>query len=136
MAGVTELTGSITSGPQSVVDTTFPSMQDTVQLRLTPSPKQWQCCTGAMSRNVASPSSYVTLDGIGSAATVTHADFLYLRCNATLRLKMTQVDGITTLVSEQDVSGLIVVEKPSGGCITLLEVKGTATLEYLAAGQS
>jgi len=136
MSGVIELSGTIVAGPTTITDTTFPGMQGNVPLHTTPTPKGWQVCTGMMSRNVASPAAYVTLDGIGASAGVTHADFLYLRCNSTLRLRITAVDGLGTLLSEQDVNGLFIIEKPSGSTITLLEAKGTATVEYLASGQS
>ena len=135
MSGVIDLSGTIFAGPPNVTDTTFPNMRDTVDLHTTPTQRQYAVCTGALSRTIASTGAYVTLGGIGPTDTVTKADFLYLRCNGTLRIRMTQVDGLGTLVSEQDVGGLLVLEKPSAGCITLLEVKGSATVEYLAAGQ-
>ena len=136
MSGQTDLSGTITSGPPTVIDSTFPSMQATVQLKLTPSPKGWVVCTGVLGRTLASPGAYVTLGGIGATDDVTHADFLYFRCQGTIRLRITSVDGLGTLLSEEDVSGLKVIEKPSAACITLVEAKGAGTIEYLAAGQS
>jgi hypothetical protein len=136
MSGQTDLSGTIMSGPPTVVDSTFPSMQMSVQLKLTPSPKGWQQCTGVLSRTLASPSAYVTLGGIGPTDDVTHADLLYFRCQGTIRLRITSVDGLSTLISEEDVSGLKVIEKPSAACITLVEAKGNGTIEYMAAGQS
>lgn len=136
MAGIIDLSGTLIAGPQTVVDSTFPSMQSTVSLHTSPSPKGWNVCTGVLSRNVNSPSAYVALEGVGPTATVVNADFLYLRSNATLKLKITQTDGLTTLVSEQYFSGLKVIELPSTNCAVLVEVKGTATIEYLASGQS
>lgn len=136
MAGIIDLSGTIIAGPQTVVDSTFPSMQSTAGLHTTPSPKGWNVCTGLLSRNVNSPSAYVPLNGIGPTGDVVNADFLYLRSNATLKLRITQTDGLGTLVSEQYFSGLKIIEFPSTNCAVLVEVKGTATIEYLASGQS
>lgn len=136
MSGVTDLSGTIISGPQTVTDTTFPSMQSTAQLRTSTNPKPWGVCTGVLSRNVASPLAYVPLNGVGPTGDVVNVEFLYLRSSTTLKLRLTQVDGLGTLVSEQFFSGLKIIEVPSTNCITLVEVKGTATIEYLAQGQT
>lgn len=136
MAGIIDLSGTLIAGPQTVVDSTFPSMQSTVGLHTSPSPKGWNVCTGVLSRNINSPSAYVALEGVGATATVVNADFLYLRSNGTLKLRITQTDGLGTLLSEQYFSGLKVIELPSTNCAVLVEVKGTATIEYLASGQS
>ena len=136
MSGVTDLSGTIISGPPNVTDTTFPSMQSTAQLRTSTNPKGWSVCTGVLSRSIASPGAYVALNGVGPTGDVTNADFLYLRSSTTLKLRLTQVDGLGILVSEQFFSGLKIIEAPSSNCITLVEVKGTATIEYLAQGQT
>jgi hypothetical protein len=136
MAGITDLSGNITSGPQSVSDTTFPTMQSSAALHTSPSPKPWQVCTGVLGRTLASPAVYVTLDGVGALATVTHANFLYFRSNGIVRLRITSVDALSTLISEEDVNGLKIIEKPENAAITLIEAKGSATFEYLAQGNS
>lgn len=136
MSGQLDVSGTLIAGPPNATDTTFPSMQASASIHTTPTPKGWQVCTGVLSRTINSPSSYVTLDGIGAAKTVTAADFLYLRSNTKLKVRITQVDGIGTLVGERYVSGLLIHEAPSDCAITLVEVQGSATIEYLASGQS
>lgn len=138
MAGQTDFSGSIISGPPLVSDNTFPSAQASISLHTTPNPKSWAVCTGVLSRTftaVIGGVPWVTLDGIGSGKTVEECDLLYLRSNAKMLVRITQKEGLSTIVSTIYVTGLQVIESPSTNPVTLVEVQGsTCTIEYLAQG--
>jgi hypothetical protein len=134
--GQAELTGTITFGPSSGGAGVFPSSSDTIQLESTPTPKQFGAATGTFQRTVMSPSAYTTLSGIGDTDTVHQCNFLYFRCNAPVKIRMTftDPDGGADIVSILPVQGTIVFEPPSNGTMKLLEIKGSAQIEYGACG--
>ena len=84
-----------------------------------------------------STGAFVALPGIGSGENVTNGEFLYLKCDSSLRVRITQLDpGVGTVVGERYVQGILILETSSDKAITLVEVKGSATVEYICTGQS
>ena len=136
-AGQTVLDGTITSGPPTVTDTTFPSSVNTVTLRTAPWPKGYNCNTGTKLRTVNSPGAFVTLDGVGTNHDVPAADFLYLRCDNEVLLRITQRMGAgpATQVATFYHVGPLVKQSSTTNPIVLVEVQGSATIEYQAEGQ-
>jgi hypothetical protein len=126
--GTVNLEGSLSAGSGSG-DCTFPSMAATATLNT--SPKSYQNATGTLVRLVASPVAYAVLSGVGVADTVTECDFLYLRTNASVLVRVTQSASTKVLT----VSGTLIIEPPTATPITLVEVQGSATVEYFASGQ-
>ncbi len=134
--GQVELSGSLTFGPSAGGAGVFPSSSDTMSLETTPSPKQFGAATGTLQRLVSSPGGYSTLSGIGASDTVQQCGFLYFRCNSPVKLRLTFVDpdGGSDIVSIVPVQGTIVFEPPTNGYLKLLEIKGSAQIEYSACG--
>jgi hypothetical protein len=129
-----DISGQLTVGPSGGGDGVFPSSTDTIQLATTPSPKQAQAATGALTRSLQSPSGYVTLDGV--PGTVQQCNTFFLRCDSPLKLRLTFADlaGGPDIVSEVQVQGMLLIEPPSNGYIKLIEAQGSARIEYVAAG--
>ena len=99
--------------------------------------KQYVPGTGVLTRNVASPGAFLALDGVGPAATVTQGTFLYFKSNAPVILQLTCDDGLgSTVVIEQPVQGMYMLEFPSSQPLELLKIKGSATIEYLVVGNT
>ena len=134
--GQAELSGSIVFGPSAGGSGAFPSSTDTIQLETNPSPKQFNAATGTLSRQLNSPSAYLTLTGVGTTDTVQQCGLLYFRCDSGIKLRLTFTDpaGGADIVSEIPVAGTLVLEPPSNGPIKLLEAKGSARIEYGASG--
>lgn len=89
------------------------------------------------SQAVASPGSFVALPNVGPTATVKQADFLYLRANAAVELRLTTDDGaggqtVTTLPPTDFLMMTFSATRP----LELLEVRGSATIAYLVSGPS
>lgn len=131
-----EISGTVTIGPANGGSGSFPSSSNTMQLDTTPSPKQSGAATGVLIRTLSSPSSYVTLDGIGPTSTVTKCDFLSFRSDGAVKLRLTQADpaGGADIVSIINVQGLEVHEFPTNGYLKTLEAQGSARIEYAASG--
>ena len=134
------LLGTLQVGPQGVCEGGFPSGVLNVQFGLAGS------CPGAgtkpaskkfwSSQGVNSPSSFFTLDGVGTGQSVTKATTLYFRSTAQMILRMTFADpsGGADLVSTVPVQGLLIQEPSVSGYLKLLEVQGQGTVEYFASG--
>jgi len=131
--------GSITGGPpQQGVG--FPQAVFTTQLATTPSPKPFSAATGVLIRRVAQVGpGFVGLTGVGPDDTVVRGDTLYFRSDAQVLLRISQTDplnpGGPALVRELLVSGLLICEFPPASPLVLLEVQGSATIEYCISGQ-
>jgi FtsP/CotA-like multicopper oxidase with cupredoxin domain len=134
--GQTKLDATLTSGPATACETgSFPSAALTASLQLTPNPKNWLKATGILSNQVAVVSpTWQQLDGVGSTSTVTEGTLLYFRSSSAVQLRITQATtgGDTTTV--HSIGGLFMWEFPSAEPLTLLEVQGTATIEYFIQG--
>lgn len=131
--------GSLTGGPpQQGVG--FPQAIFTTQLATTPSPKPYSAATGVLTRRIAQAApGFVVLTGVGPDDTVQRGDTLYLRSDAQVLLRISQIDPLNpsgpALVRELLMSGLFICEFPPSSPLVLLEAQGAATLEYCISGQ-
>ncbi len=130
------LDGTLSVGPQQATDQQFPSMSVGEPLALTPAQKLSNACTGAVIRQLNSPSAYSTLQGVGPTDTVQKGDTLYLRSNAPILLRLTMADpgGGSDVVSVLSTYGLVLMEFQPTGYLKVLEAKGVGTLTYLISG--
>ncbi len=89
------------------------------------------------SQAVASPAAFVTLPNVGPTATVKQADFLYLRANAAIEVRITSDDGaggqVAALLPPTD---FLMMTFSATRPLELLEVRGSATIAYLVSGPS
>jgi len=131
------LTGALVAGPSGGGDV-FPASSFMVPLALAAgSAASFQVATGVLTQLVASPGAFVPLVGVGPTAAATQGTFLYLRTDAEVTLRLTVDDGSGgTDTLELPVSGLALMEFPAARPLELLEIRGTATVEYLVAGNS
>ncbi len=136
MAGtnVTTLQGTILSGPPRSGTGTFPVGLINITFGLKPSNKVAAVSSKGV-RNLASPSSFATLHGVGPGEDVAQANFLFLQTDSPIDVRITQDDGAGgSVVSVVSVDGLLVLEKPSNKFIKLIEAQGTGVVEYFASG--
>lgn len=118
----------------------FPQAIFSTQLATTPNPKPFSAASGVLTRRVAQVApGFLELTGVGPDDSVVRGDTLYLRSDAQVLLRLSQTDPLNpsgpALVRELYVSGLCVLEFPPASPLVLLEVQGSATLEYLITGQ-
>jgi hypothetical protein len=134
--GQSVLDGTIVMGPASGGSGTFPSSVDTMQLELNPSTKQFGAATGTVQRPLNSPSAYVTLSGVGTTDTVQRCDTVCIRTDSPIKVRLTFLDpdGGADIVSIIPVQGVLLLEPPTSGYVKLVEAKGSARIEYMAAG--
>lgn len=136
MAGnnVTNLQGTIISGPPRSGSGTFPAGLVSIAFTLKPANKSSPVSAKAV-RNLQSPNSFATLHGIGSGEDVTQANFLFLQTDNPIDVRITCDDGNGgSVVSVVSVDGLLMMEKPTSKFIKLLEAQGTGVIEYFASG--
>ncbi len=135
--GQLSIQGAITAGPPNVSDGGFPSAMITTRLRGKQEPKGFNACSGVIQQRVAIVApSWLTLRCIGPDGPVVRADTLYIRSDGPVLLRLTTSDGISAdVVRTMPLDGLGMWEFPSTNFLTLLEVQGSATLEFLASGQ-
>lgn len=137
---VSEQGSTITISPSGGVSDagTLPTTAQTVPFQLSPDPKPWNVQDGVNFRSINSSSSFVTLSGVGATDTVTNATFLYLRTNfsATVQLTMNKLGGGSPLVEQIQVNGLLQIEFPQGGELTLLQIEGSGNVEWFVSGLS
>ena len=131
------LTGALSAGPTGGGDV-FPASSFTVPLALSAgAAASFQVASGVLTQLVDSAAVYVPLVGVGPTAAVSQGTFLYLRTNAEVTLRLTVDDGSGgTDTLEMPANGLVLVEFPAARPLELLEIRGTATVEYLVAGNS
>lgn len=134
--GQIKLDGSLSIGPVSSGDNAFPASTSLVQFASFPNPKPSLVDSGFTVRQMASPSAFVQLFGVGEDDAVTQADTLYFKCQQKMRVRVTFADTPDDLESELVVVGTLVLESDqSTNYIKKLEVKGTGPIEYLVSGQ-
>ena len=136
MSNSVVVSGSLIIGPQGAGDCGFPSGVTNVTFTTTP-PQKPAPVSASHAKSVNSPSpAFATLDGLGSSASVTQANFLYLRCTAPMKLRLTLADmaGGPDIVSIVEVQGLLIQEFPTNGYLKLLEAQGVGTVEYVVSG--
>lgn len=133
--GALALEGSLLAGPPGCGGT-FPTASLAEQLALYTSPKPYQAATGVLSRTVNSPAAFVPLNALGVAGDVTQCDFLYLKSDGPLILRMVQDDGSGsgTITYDMPIQGLVLLEFPSAQPLLGISVKGTARIAYLLSG--
>jgi hypothetical protein len=132
--GQINVTGALVAGPPASGEV-FPGASSNIPLSLASNPKIAGVMTGCLTRLIASPGGFVTLSGVGATDTVTHGDTLYLKCDAELSVRLTQDDGLGgNVVSTLFLSGANLLEFSPTKFLKLLEVKGTATIEYFVSG--
>lgn len=134
--GQISLSGALQAGPPTAGEGVFPGALLNVALALSTSPKQFGVATGVLTRQLASPSSFVTLDGVGAAATVTHGDTLYLKASGAIDLRFTLDDGSGGSSVVVVTGRFFLIEFDTVKFLKLLEAKGSATVEYFVSGQS
>ena len=133
--GTVSFQGEIEARPQIVSDTTFPGGRTDISLILTPTAKQAGVMTGVALRTISSPLAYVALTGVGASDTVTQANFLYLRTNAPMLVRLTFEDGANPdIVAIVPVFGVFVYEVDVSRYLKLVEVLGSGQVEWFASG--
>lgn len=135
--GTVTLQGNVTVGPTSCNDACAPPAGTiSFTLRTSPSPKPYGLAYyGAPT--IASPSAYLVLPGAtGTSPGITRIDFLHIRVQSTMKLRLTMVDpeGGSDIVSIVNIAGEFLMEFPSAGTCKLVEVKGQGTVEYVVSG--
>lgn len=134
--------GTIIEGPATQTDPQFPSGVTTIPFTLNQgsNPKSVGVTTGAKVRNVQSPAAFVVLSGVGATDDVTQGSFVYMRVTTgsfQFRVTFNNPAG-GSIVSVLPSAGIFVHEPDAttGFYVTKLEVQGTGTIEYYAAGTS
>lgn len=87
---------------------------------------------------INSPGSYVALPGIGAGGLVAKVNTLYMKTQALLLLRLTFLvpSSSNLVVADIPLNGPWVQTFPDSHELVLLEVKGTANIEFLATGNS
>jgi hypothetical protein len=81
-------------------------------------------------RRIASPAAYVALTEIGVGSTVELAGFLYLRTDAPITLRITDSNNVISVVP---VDPVFMIAAPAATGFKLVEVMGTAQIEFCAS---
>jgi hypothetical protein len=133
--GSLELSAQLVASP-SCGSGSFPSGVTNIPFGLNPpcNGKGYSVTTGVQVANVASPSAYASLGGIGSGGPVTHCTTLYLRVVTAVSVQLTFANSTTIILP--GVFGLLLLESAAGDEITGVAVEGTATVEYAAFGMT
>lgn len=138
--GQLSIAGTLLGGPVQPGSFTFPQAIFTTQLSTTPNPRPFSAATGVLQRRVnQSQPGWTTLSGVGTGDTVQRGDFLYLRSDTQLTIRISQIDPLnptgSPLVKELNIAGLCIVEFSPSSQLVLLEAQGSATIEYAIVGQ-
>lgn len=96
--------------------------------------------TGLSKRTVAVTSpSWLALGEVGATRTVTHGQFLFLKTNAPISIRCTVDDGAggdRLFIVDVDSAAPFLLAFPPAKYLKLLEVQGSATIQFLVSGQS
>ena len=131
MGQAISVSGTIITGQLGAGDCAFPNAVTNLVLQVpqVPAPASFYS-----QKQVTAP-AFAALDGIGSGKAVTKAVFLYLRTNGPVQLRITQQpDSGPDVPAIEWVDGTVMKKVPANNYIKLVEILGTATVEYLAAG--
>lgn len=132
--GAASISGSLTFGPQPAGGT-FPNGSSSLQLGLIADQKPFDAASPAVTRSFDSPSAFASLGVVAESGPVVRCTVFYLRCESKLRVRVTFDDGVGgTYQSTFPLLGTILIEPPDDEAIVSVEVKGTSTIEYCAAG--
>ena len=139
--GVLKIDGTLTAGPPSACDSTFPGMVASTPLSTVGggcNGKGYQVASGILAMMLNSPSAFVQMSEPNgtSGAAVTKANFLYLKSDAPISMRRTQDDGSggNIIVTDPGFQGLVVMEFADINFLTKLELKGTSRIEYFVCG--
>jgi hypothetical protein len=134
--GQLQIGGALSGGPLTVSDGQFASASFLCALSFQQgSTKGSGAASGAITRQLASPSSYALLQGVGADSSVLQGNTLYFKSDGPVLLRITCDDGSGgDAVSILPVSGLLVFEVDPNQFIKALACQGTAALEYLVSG--
>jgi len=137
------LDATLTETPQGASDSSaFPSATTTIPfgLNTAPNAKPVQASTGRILRMINSPNAFITLDGVGANDVVQQASTFFARVRSGgFQLRITFANPavpLSPIVSILPLAGALLFEpdSASGFFITLLEVKGSGSIEFLASG--
>ncbi len=125
MPGQIQVSGNIIAGPVSVSDSTFPNGVDTIDIKTTPTAKQYT--NREHKERTFAAATDVALDFTGISAT-----FVYIRTSAAMTIKVTSGSEVGTQAAS--VYGVYMREfDPSSPC-TAITISGSGTVEYFIAG--
>lgn len=129
-----KLSGSLIAGPPTVTDGTFPSMTASAPITTKENPKTYQRATGILRR----VETFVAFTDLGEPGQVVNqATFLYFRSDSPVELRLTTDDGVGgNEVAIVPVDGLCMLEFDATQFLKLLEMNGSATIEYFLSGPS
>lgn len=133
MSNTLSLEGNIVLGPQNVCEGGGPQGVLNMPFSIGACACVPAACSASYQKTINAPSVYVTLPGIGPTDSMANCKFLFVRTNASLRLRLTQTGNT---VQTLDVNGLCILQFPSDKALVLLEALGAATIEYVAVGDS
>lgn len=135
MTTAINLSGTLIAGPLGASDCGFPASVDSIPITTSPTQKA-VAETFRTGRSLNSPSpTYVTLEGVGPASTLTKGFFLYLRAQTKINVRIsTKADSGPDVVSVLFVQGTLILEFPDANYLTLLEASGVSQIEYLVGG--
>jgi hypothetical protein len=125
--------GTLTAGPASSSDSSFPSSVVTEPFELNPAIFSYNVSTGVCVVLVNSSNAFETLPGIGGAVgPVTQATFVYVRAVIPFQIRVTyQGDGVAKV---HYTNGIWAAQVDPSHPITLLEVQGAGQFTYFAVG--
>lgn len=131
-----KLSGSLQAGPPTVTDGSFPATTVNAPISTKENPKTYQAATGVLRRTL-NYVAFTDLGTVGAGAEVEQGTFLYFRSDAAVELRLTTDDGGGgNEVAILPVDGLCILEFDSTQFLKLLEMNGSATIEYFISGPS
>jgi hypothetical protein len=132
--GQVQLQGALIGGPPSGGEV-FPAALFNVPLKLRTDPKGFGAATGILQRTITSAVAYVQLADVGANGTVTQANTLYLKSAGPIDVRLTCDDGVGgNVVSEYQQDGMSLLEFSDVKFLKMVEVRGSAQIEFFASG--
>lgn len=131
---IVNLKGTLLAGPPRSSTNAFPSGIANAPFELRPPNKGAAVSSGLVVRNLASPSSFVELGGVGDDQAVTQATMLYFRTTAKIIVRLTMQGDSGDQIATLYVDGLLIQEFPTANYLKLIEAEGTGMIEYFASG--
>ena len=96
--------------------------------------------TGLAKRSVATPApGWAALSGVGAGDTVTRGQFIFLKVNAPVLVRLTYDDGVggdVLVVLPVDALAPLILCLQGAKFLKGVEVQGSCTVHYLVSGQS
>lgn len=129
MGNTVNLSGAIVAGPLGAGDC-VPNGAYTAPLSASKSAAAMM--SGAPTVN--SPSAFVTLPGVGAGGLVTRGDFLFVRSQSKIILRLTTVGDSGDVLSVIYLQGTFIQQFPDSNYLKLLEAQGVGAIEFLVTG--